>query len=413
MTMVLRGAILLSIIAACGRLFLALALLGSLGWSDVYASGLLKPAEQNRLLSQIEKQPMVFFVAKGPAGSCGPGCDEWIAAEGDFVPDTPQRFQEFLATLSEKNLPVFFHSRGGRGLAARQIGSILRQRGMLASVGRTVTESCRVFSKNDVACQHLISSGSGVRARLRTNEGQCHSSCVEAFVGASTRRIPPGAILGVHSRTIVEPQRKLAQDLPQGAESVMTRIHFAVRQYFNLMGVDPGLVDMSAKVDARRIYVLSRDEIARFGLETSGRYETAWFASKDTSGRPLAMKAVTEPTGSDGADYRTSAIVAECRYKGWILFSYQRVSRSNEDGVVFAVRVGGMLMSEGIAMKMIYASRQFSDLEFFNKAIAVGDIAFLESFSPRNAPSWSRMIKVSTVGLAETLSGWRQSCIDS
>ena len=96
----------------------ALALLGSLGWSGGHASGLLAPVEHNRLLSQIENQPMLFFVAKGPAGSCGPGCDEWIAAEGNFVPDTPQRFRNFLAILSQKNLPIFFHSRGGRALAA-------------------------------------------------------------------------------------------------------------------------------------------------------------------------------------------------------------------------------------------------------------------------------------------------------
>ena len=183
------------------------------------------------------------------------------------------------------------------------------------------------------------------------------------------------------------------------------------------MGVDPRLADISAKVDARRIYVLSRDEITRFGVETNGRYETAWFAHKDVSGRPLAMKAVTEPTGSDGVDYRTSVIVAECRFKGWVLFSYQRLTRPNEDGVLFVVCVGvgkgGMVLREAIAVKSIYASHVFTDLEFFQKAIAIGDITFVESLSPRDAPSSSRVIKVSTVGLAEALSGWRQSCMES
>ena len=36
---------------------------------------------------------MVFYVAKGEPGACGPGCQEWIAAEGfidpnaEFIPE--------------------------------------------------------------------------------------------------------------------------------------------------------------------------------------------------------------------------------------------------------------------------------------------------------------------------------------
>ena len=77
------------------------------------ARGLLAPVEQSRLLAQIDKRPMVFFLAKGSAGSCGPGCGEWIAAEGRFVPGTAQRLRDFLGLLPRKDLPVFFHSTGG------------------------------------------------------------------------------------------------------------------------------------------------------------------------------------------------------------------------------------------------------------------------------------------------------------
>jgi hypothetical protein len=413
MTMVLRGAILLSIIAACGRLFLALALLGSLGWSDVYASGLLKPAEQNRLLAQIENQPMVFFVAKGPVGSCGPGCDEWIAAEGNFVPDTTQRFRDFLATLSQKNLPIFFHSRGGRALAAIQIGSILRQRGMLAGVGRTVTEDCRVFSK-DVACQHRISSGSGVKARLRTSEGQCHSACVYAFVGGSPRRIPPGAILGVHSiRILAEAKNQMAQDLPQGAEITIAGLNVAAQKYFNLMGVDPRLVDMSTKVNPRRIYVLSRDEITRFGIETSGRYETMWFALEGTSGRPLAMKAVTEPTESDEAHYRTIEVRMVCAQTPpgtWVFYRWEPASSETDVPVVVRVAVDksvlGLQRVTVNGVNNLYGG--LADRDFIRKALSAESIIFTEASSRHG--DVTREIKLATIGLERALQTLLKSC---
>jgi hypothetical protein len=401
----------------------ALTLLGSLGYSaQTCAAGLLTPGEQNRRAAQLEKQPMLFFVAKGQADSCGPGCDEWIAAEGTFLPGTAQRFRDFLATLSQKNLPIFLHSRGGLSSEAMRVGLILRERGMTASVGRTLTEGCRVFSKDDVACQRLISSGGRVKARLRTSEGQCHSSCMYALVGAATRRIPPGAIVGVHSaRIAAEFKKQTAPDLPKKADITVADVHIAARKYLNLMGVDPGIVDMAAKVDTRRLYILSRDEIKRFGVETSGRYETAWLGHKDPSGRPLIVKTVTEPMGPDGTDHRTSVILASCPFKGWISFSYERVVRSNEDTVLFVVRVaagagvgdGGFVSREAIATKVIRATRVFSDLDFFHKAIAAGDMTFIETFFPRDAPNWSRVIKFSTAGLAEALGGWRQSCMES
>ena len=397
----------------------ALTVLGSLGYSaQTCAAGLLAPAEQHRLIAQLEKRPMVFFVAKGQAGSCGPGCNEWIAAEGRFVPGTAQRFQDFLATLSQQNLPVFLHSRGGIGSDAMSIGRFLRERGMTAGVGRTFTEGCRVVSKDDVACQRLIRFRQRSEGALRTSEGQCHSACVYAFVGASTRRTPPGAILGVHSsRIAAEFKKQTAPDLPKKADVTVADLHIAARKYFNLMGVDPRIVDMAAKVDTRRLYILSRDEITRFGVEPSGRYETAWLGDKDSSGRPLIEKTITEPMAPDGTDYRTSVILASCPFKGWILFSYERVVRSNENAVLFVVRVGagggGFVLSEAIATKVIRAARVFTDLDFFHKAIAAGDMTFTESFSPRDAPSWSRVIKLSTAGLAEALGGWRQSCMES
>src|SRR5689334_10324174 len=59
--------------------------------------------------------PMIFYLAKGDDDACGPGCSEWIAAEGQFDADTAQRLRAFLNRLGKRKLPIFFHSLGGNG----------------------------------------------------------------------------------------------------------------------------------------------------------------------------------------------------------------------------------------------------------------------------------------------------------
>jgi hypothetical protein len=57
--------------------------------------------------------PVVFYVAKGEPNACGPGCREWIAAEGTFDRDAPQRLRALLNRLGQRKLPIYFHSPGG------------------------------------------------------------------------------------------------------------------------------------------------------------------------------------------------------------------------------------------------------------------------------------------------------------
>jgi hypothetical protein len=64
--------------------------------------------------AQPNLEPMIFFVAKGEPNACGPGCSEWIAAEGKFDgPQVEQRFRDLLASLKGRNLPIVFNSLGG------------------------------------------------------------------------------------------------------------------------------------------------------------------------------------------------------------------------------------------------------------------------------------------------------------
>src|SRR5215468_52155 len=55
------------------------------------------------IYERMKRQPMMFFVAKGGPNACGPGCSEWIAAEGMIDPDAAQRFRDFLGTLPRRD----------------------------------------------------------------------------------------------------------------------------------------------------------------------------------------------------------------------------------------------------------------------------------------------------------------------
>src|SRR4029079_3683295 len=49
-------------------------------------------------IESIAREPMIFFVAKGGPNACGPGCSQWIAAQGNFDEKSEDRFRTLLAS---------------------------------------------------------------------------------------------------------------------------------------------------------------------------------------------------------------------------------------------------------------------------------------------------------------------------
>ena len=101
--------------------------------------------------------PMIFYLAKGEDDACGPGCGEWIAAEGQIEADTAQRMRTFLTRLGKRKLPIFFHSPGGNGTTARAMGRLLREREMTAGVFETIPADC--VGASEQTCRALKQSG--------------------------------------------------------------------------------------------------------------------------------------------------------------------------------------------------------------------------------------------------------------
>src|SRR5580704_1155023 len=112
--------------------------------------------------------PIVFFVAKGDANACGPGCNEWIAAEGTIDAGADGRLRALLKKLGGRKLPLYFHSPGGAIPAGLAIGRMMRERGLTAGVGRTVPAGCDPKAASDPACDKLERSGRELLADLDT-----------------------------------------------------------------------------------------------------------------------------------------------------------------------------------------------------------------------------------------------------
>src|SRR5262245_65789191 len=113
-----------------------LALASTVAAAATFASGL------NGVSAQPDLEPMIFFVAKGAPNACGPGCSEWIAAEGYFDAGAPERLRAVLARAGNRNLPIYLQSPGGFIDEAMVIGRFLREHQMTAGVARTIPDAC-------------------------------------------------------------------------------------------------------------------------------------------------------------------------------------------------------------------------------------------------------------------------------
>jgi hypothetical protein len=362
--------------------------------------------QAQRTREMLARWPLIFFVAKGEPNACGPGCSEWIAADGAFDRAAPTRLAELLGTLNNRNLPIFFNSRGGNVGAANAIARMLREHRITAGVGRTLLAGCRGNATYDESCRGLMQSKPGLKARLRTADADCLSACVFALIGASVRQVAAGARLGIHSP-------HLYTEVPQELAPKMEAVFRLLKLNAIELGVDPALVDASAKVPSNSAHILSRSQIARFGIETRAVYETAWVP--DPFRANAVLKSVTQPKGADGKEYRTSRVRMACvRGGSRVAFEYWRELASNEVGVATAVRVTAgeseLMLGDGGPIGREDVRSALTGAVFLRNAMASPSIVVVEAFTPTDAPGWSREVKLSTAGFSKALEGLLKEC---
>jgi hypothetical protein len=184
---------------------------------------------------------MIFYVARGAAGACGPGCSEWIAAEGTIQWDTHKRLIAILDRQAGSKLPVVIHARGESNLnVATSLGRILRDRGIDTTAAPTDVEACH--GKSETECFALKRPGGPLDARINLSDPLCDLACVLMLAGGVHRSLPPGTRMSLGGMSI---HNRLAPNLSEEhREGLTARFGEQFRLYLREMGVEPELLDI-------------------------------------------------------------------------------------------------------------------------------------------------------------------------
>jgi hypothetical protein len=253
--------------------------------------------------------PIEFYLAHGDANACGPGCSEWIAAEGKIDAGAADRFRQLLRKLGDRRPPIFFHSPGGKVNDALELGRLIRDKKFAVSVGQTVPLDCDKQSAN--ACEARKRAGQAVEAEISATAYACNSSCVYALAGGAVRRVPPWVKLGIHDIG-VDPNAKV----PRGVAltTVMRLSHASVRNYLRAMGIDDALFAAAVATPFESIKLVQRDDIVRFGIDRREFGEAVWRYSDE----PVAQirKLFFARTDGDQPHYVDGMIQVGCNAGG-------------------------------------------------------------------------------------------------
>jgi hypothetical protein len=369
---------------------------------------------------EIERSPLIFYLARGELNACGPGCSEWIAAEGQFDSGAAERLRNFLKRIPGRNLPVYFYSPGGLTDNALAIGRLLRERGMTAGVARTTPDSCR--GKSAAACRALKQSGQVLTARWRSINAGCNSSCVYALIGAKIRDVPPGARVGVHSSKVPY----VGEHLKPIANARLASFNIELRHYLREMGIHDDLYGTIQKVPFEKVYILSREELARFRIDTRSFQETPWtLLEASPPGRTSIIKLFTHANGPEAG---TGLLRLSCGGPNQISVRYVRELMPDGTarpaaGVTTWAAIGLVAGPTGLTFprdstisdvelvdtgRVTDARARSASIAFFDAAMRQTTLDLVETDLAANVAR--RVLKLSTLGLSEALAALRRTC---
>jgi hypothetical protein len=414
----------------CRTLRAAVAVIAGAAVASIQIHAALAAKRAPSEYDELNNTPLLFYLAKGAPNACGPGCSEWIAAEGYFDAGAPERLRALLGRIGNRNLPVYFQSPGGFIDEAMVIGRFLRERQMTAGVARTIPDACA--AKNVNACRAAKRSGQILNARFVGINAGCNSACVYALIGGRVRQVPPGARVGIHSsklaRTGGPPIAAPLADLTSWAR--LQTANAELRTYIQSMQIDDGLFRALMKVPHERVRILTRDEVAHYGIDTREFQETPWtfLPAVTPSTADSVVKMFSMPKGREHK-FRNSMIQLTCRNGPQVTVHYVRALASDETEGRGAktTRASISLVSgsnrldfptEGTTGKFDWIDPGMTnddrlvaqDPELFDAVATRPTIEVIENDSPDGRKAPERTIKLSTAGLAEALAALRRSC---
>lgn len=293
------------------------------------------PAEKHGFASRL-----IIYNAKGPPDSCGPGCDRWIAVEGEVDAGAAMRIRRFLADAKGITRPFYFHSPGGAVDQSYVIGRLLRGRKAVARVGRTLAKACAGGTQVDAACLKIKTAGGEVEAELATRNAMCNSACSYLFLGATTREVAPDAAVAVHNSKLTlvvhgqPPPRLVAEFRERGmAKADRERAAFVVA-----MGISRELDDLIKTVKFESIHVLTRTELYRFGIDTRPLPESPW--TLEAAARPYVRKVAVAKQGN-GVSFRAMEWRLFCENKNRARLMFVREFEQGAAGMSTVMMMAG------------------------------------------------------------------------
>jgi hypothetical protein len=162
--------------------------------------------------------PMTFALVSGGPDSCGPGCSQWIVAEGAVLPGAVVAFDEFARQLKGARPPLVIHSPGGVLDVTLALGRIVRRAGLDTMVART--------------------SRSGETPALAL-DGECFGACFYLLAAGRGRSAAPGAVVSISP---VDFRHPAGGELPEALRARLIAATLEkVRAYLSEMGIDPEL----------------------------------------------------------------------------------------------------------------------------------------------------------------------------
>jgi hypothetical protein len=328
-----------------------------------FASASAATSDRRALAKPPRLQPMTFYVVKGTADSCGRGCDSWIEAEGKIESGTAARFKAFLRRLRDRNLPIYFASPGGSLEQAVEMGHTLHAGSTTARVGRTMVRECGFEAQDSEICIKLKQSGRELHGDLFTQGAICASACPYVLAGAAVHEVAPDAVLGVHSAKVVLNLRGLQVDpavVAVANQRGHERADRMVAAYLAKMGIDAGLLGLARSVRFEDLHVLTREEIARFGLDRREFVETPW---KFESNGLRTMHKVVIVRGAGETSFRLLQWRVVCFDANRFAVEFQRPASAN----VSSVSIAGL---DAKPVYFIYPPVKASSFEHWGLAMA-------------------------------------------
>lgn len=274
---------------------------------------------------------LIIYNAKGPPDACGPGCDRWIAVEGQVDDGAAVRVSRFLRDAKNDKRPIYFHSPGGSVRPSYVIARVLRSRKAVARIGRTIASACAGGSQVDAACLKIKAAGGEVEAELITRNAMCNSACTYLFLGATTREVAPDAVVAVHNSKLTLQTRGpfSAQQIAEFKQRSMARADRERAAFVVSMGIARELDDLIKTVKFESLHILTRVELYRFGIDTRPLSETAW--TFETAARPYIRK-IAAAKQDDGAAFRKMEWRLFCENKDRARLMFVRESGQEGDG---------------------------------------------------------------------------------